>query len=102
MVYMWYIHGYTMYLKTANSYNLRTVFRVYLKFLSKNCKQATPYARPSPAIAGTSGVHSNFIWPFGPWLFTKKNRKPALPPGSYNFYLNKIQLMLGTNRLNVI
>ncbi len=50
-----------MYLKTANSFNLRTVLRVYLKFLSKNCKQATPYARPSPAIAGTSGQTS-----FGP------------------------------------
>ncbi len=47
----------------------------------KNCKQGTPYARPSPAIAGISGVHSNFIRPFWSCLITKKkNRKPALLP----------------------
>jgi hypothetical protein len=29
---------------------------------SKICIQATRYARPSPAIAGISGVRSYFIW----------------------------------------
>ncbi len=38
------------------------------------------------------------------WILAqhKKNRKLALPPGSYNFSLNKIQLTLWTNQLNVV
>ncbi len=39
----------------------------------KICIQATPYARPSPVIAGISGVHSNFIWRLD--LGHKKNQR---------------------------
>jgi hypothetical protein len=60
------------------------------KLESKNYKQATPYVKPSPAITGISGVRSNFILPFGSWLFTTNKWITALPPtkkGSYNFSL---------------
>ncbi len=60
--------------------------------LNQNLKSANKpdhMKEPSPAIAGINGVCSNFIWPFGSWLFTKRKRKLALPPGSYNFSLNK-------------
>ncbi len=74
------------------------------KLESKNCKQAMKYARPSPAIAWISGIDSNFISPFGSWLFTKKWETGTAPyrRGSYNFSQNKIQLMLWTIQWNVV
>jgi hypothetical protein len=48
---------------------------------------------------------SNFILPFGSWLFTKKKQDNGTDPnkrGSYNFSLNENQLILWTNQLNVV
>jgi hypothetical protein len=49
------------------------------KLESKNYKHATPYVIPSPATTGISGVHSNFILPFGSWLFKKKKDNCTAP-----------------------
>jgi hypothetical protein len=79
----------------------------------QNYKQATPYVKSSPAITGISGVRSNFILPFGSWLFTQKSSShkkigqrhgPQQKKAVTTFLLdvNENQLILWTNQLNVV
>ncbi len=68
---------------------------------SKNCKQATPYVMPSPAITGISGNHSNFIWPLDLGSSHKK-RKPALPPthkAVASFLSTKLHILVRHSRV---
>jgi hypothetical protein len=60
------------------------------KLESKNCKHATQYARPLPAIAGIAVSIQTSFGPLDLGSSQKKNRKLALPQGSYNFSLNKL------------
>ncbi len=43
------------------------------KLESKNCKQGTAYARPSPAIAGISGI--SFKLPLALWILSLHTKK---------------------------
>jgi hypothetical protein len=62
---------------------------------------------PSPVITGISGIRSNFIVPFGSWLFTKKKMETARPPTKktvtiFLLDVNENQSMLWMNQLNVV